>query len=218
MNKKILSAWMVLMGLSIFFYPAMKDYYTSYNQEKMIEKWEDNDNGAAASLDELEKVFSMETQAETIESEEEKQDDHVPAAVETKQLANGMVGVIEIDKIGLQLPVLNGASMTNLDHGAGVLEGTPMPGMPGNSAIAAHRSRGFGKMFNRLDEIGTGDTVTVRDKNNTYVYEVYDTVVVEPDDISVLNGSEDEKTLTLITCTPIDTATHRLIVKARIRP
>lgn len=227
--KKVLSLLMILAGLLIFFYPAAKDYYTAYNQEKMIEKWEDNNNQgnriANESLKELEEVFSIETQAESSEEKvppvEKQEAEKLPAEdnKKTKQkLSNGIVGVIEIDKIGVKLPILNGASDANLDKGAGLLEGTAAPGMPGNSAIAGHRNRAYGSMFNRLDEINEGDTVTVRDKNNTYQYEVYETLVVEPHETSVLNGSQDEKILTLITCTPIDTATHRLIVKAKIKP
>jgi sortase A len=217
--RKVLSLLLILAGLSIFFYPAAKDYYSSYNQEKMIETWEDSsqeDNVAAESLRELEEIFSIETQAESSGGEVpavEKQESDEALAADTTSA--GMIGIIEIDKIGVKLPILNGASDANLNKGAGLLEGTPAPGMPGNSAIAAHRNRAYGSMFNRLDEIGIGDTVTVRDKNNTYKYEVYETLVVEPDETSVLNGS-DEKTLTLITCTPIDTATHRLVIKAKI--
>lgn len=225
--RKVLSLFMILAGLSIFFYPAAKDYYTSYNQENMIAEWEGSNQEntvAAESLKELEEVFSIETQAESSESDippVENQETGVVTASETKikqQSRAGMVGVIEIDKIGVKLPILNGASDANLDKGAGLLEGTPAPGMPGNSAIAAHRNRAYGSMFNRLDEVGVGDTVTVKDKNSTYQYEVYETLVVEPNETSVLNGSQDEKVLTLITCTPIDTATHRLIVKAKIKP
>jgi len=225
--RKVLSLFMILAGLSIFFYPAAKDYYTSYNQENMIAEWEGSNQEntvAAESLKELEEVFSIETQAESSESDippVENQETGDVTASETKikqQSRAGMVGVIEIDKIGVKLPILNGASDANLDKGAGLLEGTPAPGMPGNSAIAAHRNRAYGSMFNRLDEVGVGDTVTVKDKNSTYQYEVYETLVVEPHETSVLNGSQDEKVLTLITCTPIDTATHRLIVKAKIKP
>lgn len=219
MVKKVFSIFLILTGFSIFFYPAMKDLYTSYSQKQMMDKWENNSlnkNEAAESLGSLEEVFSIETKAETVESanpimnQEEKKN-------EEKQKVNpGMVGVIEIDKINLRLPVLNGASMANMAIGAGLLEGTALPGKAGNTAIAAHRSRAYGKMFNRLDEIATGDLVTVKDKDQTYQYEVYETLVVEPNDVSVLMGSDDEKTLTLITCTPIDTATHRLIIKAKM--
>ncbi|WP_335375390.1 class D sortase [Bacillus sp. JJ1122] len=219
MVKKVFSIFLILTGFSIFFYPAMKDLYTSYSQKQMMDKWENNslnENEAAESLGSLEEVFSIETKAETVESanpimnQEEKKN-------EEKQKVNpGMVGVIEIDKINLRLPVLNGASMANMAIGAGLLEGTALPGKAGNTAIAAHRNRAYGKMFNRLDEIATGDLVTVKDKDQAYQYEVYETLVVEPNDVSVLMGSDDEKTLTLITCTPIDTATHRLIIKAKM--
>jgi sortase A len=216
--KKVISILLILTGIMIFFYPAIKDLYTSYSQKQMIDNWEEQasqEHDASESLGQLEEVFSVETKAETngeedimIEQEEKEQ--------EGEQQGQGMLGVIEIDKINLRLPVLNGASMSNLDIGAGLLEGTALPGNPGNSAIAAHRSRAYGKMFNRLDEIEKGDVVTVKEQGKTYQYEVYDTLVVEPNDVSVLKGSNEEKTLTLITCTPIDTATHRLIIKAKM--
>ncbi|MBT2659678.1 class D sortase [Bacillus sp. ISL-45] len=226
--RKVMSILLIIAGLSIFLYPAAKDYYTSYNQENMIEEWEggyQENTVAAESLSELEEVFSIETQAESDVSDitqvenQESEEGTASGTAKIKQKSRaGMVGVIEIDKIGVKIPILNGASDANLEKGAGLLEGTPAPGMPGNSAIAAHRNRSYGSMFNRLDEIGVGDTVTVKDQNNTYQYEVYETLVVEPHETSVLNGSQDEKVLTLITCTPIDTATHRLIVKAKIKP
>jgi sortase A len=217
--KKTLSLLLILSGISIFFYPAVKDFYTSYNQKKIIENWEDSSTGrsdAASSLGKLEEVFSIETQADTVDSEKEDKKIAPAKTVVNHKMDPGMVGVIEIEKIKLKMPIFNGASMENLNLGSGLLEGTALPGMPGNSAIAAHRSRAFGQMFNRLNEIGPGDIVTLKDKNQTYQYEVFETMVVEPNDVSVLNVDDDEKILTLITCTPIDTATHRLIVKARI--
>ncbi len=71
-------------------------------------------------------------------------------------------------------------------------------------------------MFNRLNEIKEGDEIIVRDREKTYKYKVYRTYIVTPDNVSVLEGSDDEKVLTLITCDPVDTATHRLIIKAKL--
>lgn len=224
--KKIMSLLFILLGLSIFFYPTMKDLYTVHNQKKIMNNWENNLDPAVESLGKLEDVFTVETNAETVESEsneeekqeveQEQQQPQAEKKAEMPKLKKNIVGIIEIDKINLKLPVLNGTSMANLDVGSGLLKGTAMPGAYGNSAIAAHRSRAYGKMFNRLDEIGVGDVVTVRDKNQTYQYKVYETLVVKPNDLSVLKGSANEKTLTLITCTPVDTGTHRLIVKAKM--
>lgn len=221
--KKIVSLWLIVLGFSVFFYPTLKDIYTSYNQKQIINDWENNRDSseqAADSLGHLEDVFSLETAAAGTggESGETELTAEIPKQIVKKDAkqGKGMVAVIEIDKINLRLPVLNGASMSNLDMGAGLLKGTALPGTSGNSAIAAHRSRAYGKMFNRLNEVSAGDIVKVRDQNQTYNYEVYETLVVKPNAVSVLNSSNDEKTLTLITCTPIDTATHRLIIKAKL--
>ena len=129
-----------------------------------------------------------------------------------------MLGIIEVDKINLKLPVLQGATQQNMKFGAGHITGTAMPGNSGNAAIAAHRSQTYGKQFNRLDEIDSGDTITFRTSNENYQYKVYEKLVVTPEEVSILAGNQDEKTITLITCTPIDTATHRLIVKAKQLP
>ncbi|MBT2679105.1 class D sortase [Bacillus sp. ISL-35] len=173
---------------------------------------------AKESLDELNGVFKAEEQDQVDQNQLVDPTSSTIEEESSKRNNSGMLGVIEIDKINLRLPILYGASQGNLGVGSGLLNGTSLPGAPGNSAIAAHRSRSYGRMFNRLDEIGTGDVVTVKGQNGTFQYKVYETLVVEPEDVSVLSGSKNEKTLTLITCTPIDTATHRLIVKAKQIP
>lgn len=127
-----------------------------------------------------------------------------------------IIGVLQIKKIGLKLPILEGATMKNMRKGAGVISGTAIPGQPGNSAIAAHRSRHYGHMFNRLNEMEKGDTIVIKDKNRTYIYKVYKKTVVKPTDTSVLNPIPKKQTITLVTCTPIKTATHRLIVHAEL--
>jgi sortase A len=126
------------------------------------------------------------------------------------------MGILQIKKIGLKIPVLEGASMKNMKVGAGHITGTAKPGQNGNSAIAAHRSRSYGHMFNRLDELKPGDEIVVKDKGKTYKYKVLKKHVVKPSDVSVLNGDPSKRILTLVTCTPINTATHRLIVHAEL--
>ncbi|WP_226643590.1 class D sortase [Mesobacillus subterraneus] len=236
--KKVLSLILIFSGGVLFLYPSISNLYTDYQQEKLISEWEAgtfeteaatvamNEEAAKESLDDLNEVFEVKEENTAVQAEEKG--DH--QAVNDLSITNdsskenskpnntGMLGVIEIDKIDLRLPILYGASERNLDVASGLLNGTSLPGTPGNSAIAAHRSRSYGRMFNRLDEISYGDVVTVKSQNRTYQYKVYETQVVKPQDVSVLNGSKDENTLTLITCTPIDTATHRLIVKAKQLP
>ncbi|CAM3906536.1 class D sortase [Mesobacillus thioparans] len=234
--KKVLSLMFIISGVILFLYPSISNLYTDYQQEKLMNEWEAktfeaeaaditfNKEDAKESLDELNEVFEVKEEDQVDQTnnqavnEEQPGTDSDSTKKQSERNKSSMVGVIEIDKINLRLPILYGASQGNLDVGAGLLNGTSLPGNPGNSAIAAHRSRSYGRMFNRLDEIGAGDVVTVRGQNGTFQYKVYETLVVKPQDVSVLSGSKDEKTLMLITCTPIDTATHRLIVKAKQLP
>jgi len=48
-----------------------------------------------------------------------------------------------------------------------------------------------------------------------FEYEVYESKVVKPEEISVLDNRSGEE-ITLVTCTPIRIATHRLIIKGKI--
>jgi sortase A len=72
-------------------------------------------------------------------------------------------------------------------------------------------------MFNRLDELEVGDGIVVETADGSFEYTVFKKHVVEPDDLSVLNKNDRDRVLTLITCTPLYTATHRLVIHAVIR-
>ena len=82
--------------------------------------------------------------------------------------------------------------------------------------MAAHRSHTFGRFFNRLDEVGLGDEIIIISNGEEYKYKVFNKVVVEPTDLSVLQRNNKDRIVTLITCTPIKTATHRLIIQGKI--
>jgi sortase A len=61
-----------------------------------------------------------------------------------------------------------------------------------------------------------GDEIRVKTTKGEFVYEVTDIFVVEPHEVWVLDPTP-EATITLVTCTPIRVATHRLIVKGKLK-
>ncbi len=124
------------------------------------------------------------------------------------------IGTIKIDKIDVYLPVAEGSDLATLKFALGHMTETSPLGSIGNAVVAGHRSHSFGTYFNRLDEVEIGDEIVVETAGGTYTYVVYETLVVEPDDLSVLRSSSNHRVLTLITCTPLYTSTHRLIVHA----
>ena len=127
----------------------------------------------------------------------------------------GTIGVISIPKIQLNVALSEGIDANILKYAVGHFTGTPMPGEDGNFCVAGHRSYTYNQYFNRLDELGIGDKIVVTTMDGEFQYKVYESRVVEPEEISVLDNTEDAE-ITLVTCTPIRVATHRLIIKGKI--
>lgn len=125
------------------------------------------------------------------------------------------IGILTIDKIDLRLPVSDGVSEAQLKASPGHVPETAAIGATGNAVIAGHRSYTYGQEFNRLGELKLGDIIGYQSKDGTAMrFEVFEILEIEPDDQSAFIQPEDESIITLYTCTPIRTATHRLLVKA----
>jgi sortase A len=108
--------------------------------------------------------------------------------------------------------VREGADDSTLRTAAGHLSDTPLPGEPGNSAIAGHRDT----LFRKLKDVRVGDRIAVTRPAGSVYFTVRDTRVVAPTDVSVLAPTEGP-TLTLVTCYPfryIGPAPKRFVVRA----
>ncbi|MBD3327695.1 sortase [Candidatus Peregrinibacteria bacterium] len=107
-----------------------------------------------------------------------------------------------------------------LRYGVVHYPGTAEPGETGNVVVTGHSSYfpwdpgRFKDVFALLHEIVVGDQVVVYNDQQKHIYEVYETKVVNPDQVEVLTQQGDDR-LTLITCTPVGTNLRRLIVLAR---
>lgn len=123
-------------------------------------------------------------------------------------------GQIEIPKIGLNQIVVNGVGVEDLKKGVGHYPDTKMPGEKGNAALAGHRTT-YGAPFNRIDELGPGDQITITTLKGTFRYEWMEKQIVTPETVSVLDDTPDDR-LTLTTCNPKYSAAERLIVVARL--
>jgi LPXTG-site transpeptidase (sortase) family protein len=96
------------------------------------------------------------------------------------------------------------------------------PGNPGNTVINGHRDI-QGAVFRHLDQVEPGDEIVLYAGEVAYPYLVTETLVV-PDTFATaeqrseglrLIGFLPEERLTLVTCTPVGLATHRLLVVAK---
>jgi sortase A len=130
--------------------------------------------------------------------------------------AGHAIAILRIPKLHLEVPVLDGTDAITLNRGVGRIRGTAFPGQSGNIAIAGHRD-GF---FRGLKDIHAGDKIELLAAQRTDIYIVDRTVIVDPDNTSVLeNGATPA--LTLVTCYPfhyIGNAPRRFVVEASLKP
>ena len=129
------------------------------------------------------------------------------------------IATIGIPSIGVNKYVVAGASVKDLRKGVGHFPNTPFPGQLGNSAIAGHRTT-YGQPFYSLDKLTKGDEIKISTiLGGSYVYVVTGSEEVGKNDYHVISDSNPKKaTLTLVTCTPIGTASRRLVVHADLDP
>jgi len=125
---------------------------------------------------------------------------------------SGVIGLLDIPRLGISVMVVEGAGSTALRRAAGHISGTALPGENGNVGISAHRDT----FFRPLRNIRQNDVITVNTLSGEYRYRVVSTRIVSPADVAVLNPSGSE-ILTLVTCYPfyyVGTAPDRFIVRA----
>lgn len=126
--------------------------------------------------------------------------------------AGGIVGMLDVPRLKLSTPVIQGDDEDTLKRAVGHLPDTPLPWEKGNSAIAGHRDG----LFRPLKDVKIGDEIRFRNTRDEYIYKVTKTTIVEPDDVSVLQARA-QNAITLITCYPfyyVGSAPKRFVVFA----
>ena len=128
---------------------------------------------------------------------------------------DGIMGSVDIDMIGVHLPIAHGTEEGTLQHNAGHIRQTSLPigGADTHSVIAAHSGLVSAEMFTRLDEMQVGDTFEIHVLGETHVYQVDQVVTVLPEDLSKIAIEPGRDLVTLMTCTPYGINTHRLLVR-----
>jgi len=122
------------------------------------------------------------------------------------------VALLRIERVSLEVPIYPDIDERNLNRGAGLVDGTALPGSDGNVAIAAHRD-GY---FRVLRNVVVGDLLELDSLSDTRSYRVSDITIVDPTDVSPLDPTT-QPAVTLVTCYPfyfVGNAPQRYIVRA----
>jgi len=126
---------------------------------------------------------------------------------------SGLVGRMEIPRLGISVAISEGTDAFTLRRAAGHILGTALPGRSGNVGIAGHRDT----LFRPLRNIRQNDVILLTTLQGEYRYRVVSTKVASPNDIAVLTPDGNE-ILTLVTCYPfylVGPAPDRFIVRAQ---
>ena len=185
---------LIALGCIIIIVAISLKIITDYKQKKIVDNYRDyisNMQNEDKSFNENKKAF------ETYTSQEQ---------------SSNIIGILSIPKLDLNVGIGEGVDNETLKYSVGHFSDTAMPGQKGNFCVIGHRSYTYGEFFNRLDEIEENDEIIVEYNGKEFKYKVTEIKVVKPEEVSVLNQSEEEE-ITLITCTPIRVGSHRLIIK-----
>ena len=207
-----------LVGLSLLLYPSVSDYWNSFHQSRAIATYAEQvaniDNDRYAQLWEDARAYNQtlvgkQNRFQISEEERETYESLLNVG------GNGIIGYIEVAKIGCSLPIYHGTDEGVLQIAVGHIEGTSLPtgGESTHCVVSGHRGLPSAKLFTDLDKLIPGDTFVLRVLDETLTYEVDQILIVEPHELGALQIEEGKDYCTLVTCTPYGINTHRLLVR-----
>ena len=229
-TSKLMIGIIFLAGLSLLLYPFVANQWNNYRQKQLISSYEQTVSQKEASngIDYDAEFKKAEAYNEALlpsilpdsfaiaDASEEDQ-----TYMNTLNIAGDeMMGIVEIPKIDIKLPIYHTTKEDVLKQAAGHLEGSSLPigGKSTHSVISAHRGLPSASLFTDLDQLKKGDHFLIHVLNKTLCYEVDKISVVKPEETSALAVEEGEDLVTLLTCTPYGVNTERLLVRGHRVP
>lgn len=234
MNKKLKIvgiAILMLSGLSLLLYPLISNVWNNHRQQQLIstyvkavEKADEQDlidyraQASMASTYNENLVPSILPDSFAVAEAAEEEDETYMSCLNLN--GDGIMGYVEVPKIGIQIPIFHGTGEEVLQIGAGHLEGSSLPvgGESTHCVLSAHRGLPSAALFTDLDLMQEGDHFYIKVLDETLAYEVDQILVVEPEDTSALMVEDGEDLVTLLTCTPYAVNTERLLVRGHRVP
>ena len=229
-TSKLMIGIIFLAGLSLLLYPFVANQWNNYRQKQLISGYEQvvSDKEAAEGIDYDAERKKAEDYNEALLPSILPDSFAIADASEEDQIymntlniaGDEMMGIVEIPKIDIKLPIYHTTEEDVLKQAAGHLEGSSLPigGKSTHAVISAHRGLPSASLFTDLDQLKKGDHFLIHVLNETLCYEVDKISVVKPEETSSLAVEEGEDLVTLLTCTPYGVNTERLLVRGHRVP
>lgn len=224
----ILVVLIFMIGLGVFAYPIISNYYNDHFQTRVIDEYQQEVNSRTdeekermrQEMEDYNKALATGLiQIEDPLSEQEKLAASLAPGADTVLDAldeeyGKVIGVLDVPGLNLRVPIYDGVSSVQLQRGVGVLPGTSLPvgGENTHSVITGHRGLPTAKLFTDLPEMKVGDVFFIEVLDEKLAYKVETIQIIEPIEIGELRIMPNLDVVTLLTCTPYMINTHRLIV------
>lgn len=227
----IIVCLMFTAGLSLLLYPFIANEWNTFRQSRLITTYDEavaelEEGGLIAYEEEWERAYAyndslvpyvLPDSFSTAEIPEEGSREYLSCLNLT---GDGMMGYVQIPKIGVKIPIYHTTTEEVLQKGAGHLPGSSFPvgGEGTHAVISAHRGLPSAALFTDLDKLKDGDYFLLSVLDDVLCYQVDQITTVDPTDTSTLVSEEGKDLVTLLTCTPYGVNSHRLLVRGHRVP
>ena len=208
---------LLVVGVGIFMYPIIGNWYTEYNSVMEINSY--NSTVKNISRDTLVKLEKDASEYNKAIAEGDSSKVSVTSYNDLLAVTDAL-GYIEIPVIGVYLPIYHGLDESTLQMAVGHMLGTSLPigGESTHSVLAGHTGLPSAKLFTDLDKMEIGNAFYIHVLDKVLKYEVDQIKVVLPEEARDIDIVKGEDHVTLLTCTPYGVNSHRLLVRGKRVP
>ncbi len=214
--KIVLAGVVFLLALGLTLYPVVSNAYNRKHQSMIQTAYEEDlrqvDTSDLERIRELAEAYNQALVSGYSQTALQVASEDYDSQLDPS--GSGIMGYIEIPKIGVNLPIYHGSDEETLERGTGHLLGSSLPvgGESTHSVVTGHSGMASQKMFTDLEQLEPGDIFHLRVMDEVLAYQVTQINTVLPHDASLLGIVPGEDLCTLVTCTPTGVNTHRLLV------
>lgn len=214
----ILLVLMFLVGLALLAYPTFANWWNNMHMTRAIAAYVDTVNQASDEQIEqlLEQARAYNAALLRKENRFRITDEEMAEYLSMLDLTgNGILGYIQIDAIGVYLPIYHTTDEAFMQIAIGHLPWSSLPigGESTHALLTGHRGLPSARLFTDLDKLREGNTFTITVLRQTLTYQVDQIRIVEPQEVDNLGVISGGDYVTLITCTPYGINTHRLLIR-----
>lgn len=204
----------VLIAIGLFL--IIRPFYIAYQQDKVMDdltqliKTTNKDNTKPTSTpDKVDGALIdgngiwVDANANRIEGEalEDFGQEDDPNATTAPYFYLEPLGMIQIDSININLPLLKGAGFIPLRYGAGWYEDSAEIGRPGRATILGHATFTNDRYFSKLKNVKVGEKIRITRQDKIYEYNISNIEIIpQAELINYLTNPDVSSQIMLVTC------------------